>query len=872
MKEMIKKEKKEKKENEKNKKEYFDDDSSLSYIKIDNLNKIEGLKEDAENQILMDLVNSMTVDGEDNIGKELNNFFCLVLPENNKEGDVLKTNYALSKKIRNNCGLKKNKNKMKIQHEEFMTQIMNIKINQNFILTREMNEKLCFVLAYIFKIIKKNKKFNNIEELIEYILQQSKKFMNLLDKYKDKDYNRNDMTLSSFIYNNNPSNNIFNNGENINQDNKNLGSLYSSRISQITQFNNNDFNRSTFIDYYINNTYKFREIKTKKPINVPLEVFILREKFEQIKRLKLILKRNINDPLLLEQKDIQNSIFILFNLKWLFPNLFEIEMDFTNENILKDEIIENNDKYEKFLKKTKRNKKLTYYQSEYHKKRIYDIYKKSIFNEQNKSIQVDDFEFLSETGSYSVISSVKDNKDDEIKKQEIFLNKYKSSLEMIIIYWYFVSNINTLKTCNFTIPINLENKILLMLKEKKIFLFDFNIFSNLSSDKILEVTLDFNSLDNKLFQQILSFLFKNSKMNICRLSFFPSEEYFEPQFLLHLLLTSENTKGSNFLKAIRTNEEIDNFLLRKLSEYFAININKFFCFFINKPTIKELSLIFDMPSILNKVDYYEIIIIKLIINMFIYLDKPNNTSYYTLNSFTIIAENLIFDNRKHPFLNHFFNNITIFKKKNLHLNKLTIKFKIFEITNIYKIIPYNINYLSLGYLDLSTFQYFVEYITSIEFNIHSKIKSLQISLGNTIISIEKCYNLLLKLLIDYPKNLEEISIFTSLTINYVQIRNLLEKTNYNTIEKIFIQFNKNSLEDNDLKNRYEKIQLKDNKDIDFINLFFIKRNEKNKEKILKIIYKVGNKYNKKFMDYNIFLCIEKFISDKDKKQIIIKYK
>ena len=268
---MIKKEKKEKKENEKNKKEYFDDDSSLSYIKIDNLNKIEGLKEDAENQILMDLVNSMTVDGEDNIGKELNNFFCLVLPENNKEGDVLKTNYALSKKIRNNCGLKKNKNKMKIQHEEFMTQIMNIKINQNFILTREMNEKLCFVLAYIFKIIKKNKKFNNIEELIEYILQQSKKFMNLLDKYKDKDYNRNDMTLSSFIYNNNPSNNIFNNGENINQDNKNLGSLYSSRISQITQFNNNDFNRSTFIDYYINNTYKFREIKTKKPINVPLD-------------------------------------------------------------------------------------------------------------------------------------------------------------------------------------------------------------------------------------------------------------------------------------------------------------------------------------------------------------------------------------------------------------------------------------------------------------------------------------------------------------------------------------------------------------------------------------------------------------------------
>ncbi len=66
--------------------------------------------------------------------------------------------------------------------------------------------------------------------------------------------------------------------------------------------------------------------------------------------------------------------------------------------------------------------------------------------------------------------------------------------------------------------------------------------------------------------------------------------------------------------------------------------------------------------------------------------------------------------------------------------------------------------------------------------------------------------------------------------------------------------------------------LKNNKDDNFMNLYFVKKNEKNKDKILRIMYKIGQKYNKQFMDYMIFLGIEKFISGKGKKQIIIQYK
>ena len=852
--------------------EDYDINTCLEYIKINDKKNLEILGEEMENQILMDLVNSISVDKEDNIGQELNKFFIQILPEN-KESELLKVNYALSKRIRENSGL--NSKQFEKQHEEYMTQIMNSKINQCFVLTSEINEKLTIILSMIYKKISKIKKFNKFEDLLQYITDISLNTSGILEKYKDKE--RNKLLASSYIYTENPSSIYFDDNDNSN--NKNLISMAnsisnsSSRISRVVNYN--EFNKSINLDYNINNLYVFKELKTKKPLFIPLEVLILREKYEKIKKLKLILKKNhtnnSNEVLLLDQKDILNNIFILLNLKWIFPHLFEIEVDLTNEIILKDEIISINDKYEVFLKKIKRNNKSTYHQSEY-KKRVYDLNKKSIFNEQIKNNLVDEFELLSE--SFSMVSSVKDYKDEELKKQENFMKKYLSSLEMIIIYWYFISKLNLIKTCNFTIPINLEDKILLMLKERKIYLFDFNLLTNLSSENLIEVTMDFNSLDNKLFQQILHFLLKNDKMRNCRLSFFPPEEYFEPQFLLNLLLNSDNAKGKYYISEVRTNEEIENFLLRKLAEHFEFNMNKFFSFFINRKMIKEFYLIFDMPNVLYKIDSYEIIIMKLIMNMLIYIDRFNGNQNQGLDCFSIIAENLFFDNRKHPFLDDFFKNMNIYRKRNIPIKKFSLKLKMIELTNIYKIIPYHIIYLSIGSFDLNTFQCFVEYITSTEFNMHSELISLQITLGNSILTMEQCFDSLLKLLTEHPKSLEQISIYTNVCTDLHSIEKLFESTNYNKLEKIFLQFNKKSIDDINMKKKYgEKFEkLKDNRDNNFMDLFFIKKDEKIISKILNSMYKIGKKYNNSFMDSNIFLQLEKFASPKEKKQIIVQYK
>ena len=73
--------------------------------------------------------------------------------------------------------------------------------------------------------------------------------------------------------------------------------------------------------------------------------------------------------------------------------------------------------------------------------------------------------------------------------------------------------------------------------------------------------------------------------------------------------------------------------------------------------------------------------------------------------------------------------------KNSKIESLTLKLRIYEIYNLYRIIPYNVNHLYLGAFDLVSFQYFVEYITSSEFSVHSKIQFLQITLSNTIIAV-----------------------------------------------------------------------------------------------------------------------------------------
>ena len=194
--------------------------------------------------------------------------------------------------------------------------------------------------------------------------------------------------------------------------------------------------------------------------------------------------------------------------------------------------------------------------------------------------------------------------------------------------------------------------------------------------------------------------------------------------------------------------------------------------------------------------------------------------------------------------------------------------RIIKIHNIYRIIPYNITELSIGEFDYESFVYFIEYIISSEFSVHSKLNKLKIYLNNTIISIDESYIYLLNLIKEYPKCLKELSINTSLSISFKQLMLLLNSSNYNTLENIFLKFSKKSLRDKEYQNK-ENLLNSNN----FINLFFVKRTIKNTNLIKSnIMVNLSLKYNKNFMDYNIFKNIEKFLCNNSKKSYYVQFK
>lgn len=130
-------------------------------------------------------------------------------------------------------------------------------------------------------------------------------------------------------------------------------------------------------------------IQSKNANKIPLELFILREKFENIKAVRLSLKKdNLYTELIpMDQNDIIYSIFVLSNLKLLFQNLIGIEADLSNEIILKDGIVDINNYYEQMLKENKKNRKMTFYKSE-NKIRIFNVFQnKQIYSQNNKSAE-----------------------------------------------------------------------------------------------------------------------------------------------------------------------------------------------------------------------------------------------------------------------------------------------------------------------------------------------------------------------------------------------------------------------------------------------------------------------------------------------------
>ena len=891
-------------------------ETHLDYIQIDHKNKIEELS--SENHIILvsNLLKLLSL-GDDNIGGEINKFFQLILPES-KETDILKLIILISTKA-----------KIDNEHlENCLNEIMNRPEHNSIVLTKDLTEQISAIIKKIFKKIKKKTKFKTFPQIIEETQKylQDYKQEDILKRYqiKKSDEKLKKTGTPDITYTFKSEKNIKKIKEN------NFESFSSSTLTRIQKQNLvfgifNKTNENTENKY----TYKYKKFKEDKKNCLPVEMLILMRKFSIVKKLKLTINNNnftdnnINNDdniennisnnsleIIFDQNDLQNYINVLLNIEWLFSNLVEIEVDFSSEYLTESIINIYKHYLRKFSKLVHKDLKITTYTKNSYNKRYYEPNQRFLFSQLNYNINEDSHSsdifnssMTSNNLSYSPSFNLNNNNNnlnnlnsnnnnfviiEEKGKNALdnFLKKYKVLLEMIIIYGFFIRNMAKIIKTKFILPLNLGDEIFEMAKREKLVIDNFHFLSFLNNKEILYTTIDFNSLDNQTFEKLIFFLNQNQLINGCNLSFFPPEEYFKTELLFKILQKNDekykpirdvnkNTYkiNKNIILDLRNDEDLDTYILRKLSKHFEKNLKDLFYLFTIKTMISELSLFFDIPTILIKNGLYNNILMKFFLNIFIFIDNSLNN----VRTLSINAENFILDSRKNPILNDFFDKLTFYLNKDNKLTSLTFQVRFYHIHNIYRLIPYNLTYLSLGSFDYETFNNLVYYLTSGEFSQRSKLNKLIITLNNSVFQINKIYDNMVQLYTEYPKELTEISIYTVLNISYNDLINLLKKTNYNTLENIFMQFNiKSIIKD---KNLEEKLECDISnvergvciKSDNLVELFKIKRNKIITNKLINLMIRLTKK-NKNIMKYNIYSNIDKFLCINESKKVIIHFK
>ena len=825
----------------------------IKYLKINPSSHFDLLSEKEYSKEL----NNLPKIFNENIGvneDKIKKFFNNILPES-KEGDILKINFALS------SGCKKHKKAA----QQSLNDIMNMKENSYLILSKDLASKLSQIIKEIFRRIKKYSNIKTYEELLINTKDFLYKGGNIITKFMvEKKENVFPQKRAMFDF--------IDNSSNVDIDKS------KSKINKTFQEKKTIF-------------FQFKDIKEEKKNNLPAEMRCLIKKFSTIKNLKLSINNNKSSNKLeefnLDSIDIQNIIIILYNSEWLFQNLLEIEIDLSNDSLLRNQFEIQYQNLRNLSELLNRDISISVYHFGLGKNAIFNPYQLSNFYSSFPKLQKDNFLYVYQNiNDEHILTYDFENENDEEMNEigsEEFINNKKYILEIIVVYAYFLLKIKNIRICYLKHPINYREEIIKTLKNDKIYLDEFNILGFFKENFIHHFTIDFNSLDSQSFQKVLNFISLNGLMKICRINFFESEEYFKSEILYKILQINENKyqdiNKDNFkyddnnkdIYDLKPNENLGDYILRKLFDNFKENISNFFYLISMRTNISELSLIFDIPKILFNHNNYITIILKLILNLLSFINSPISN----LGILSIQAESLILNGRNNIYLVEFFDKLNLYNNINSKIKSLTFQCKFYHIINIHKLIPYGIEYLSIGSFDLETFINFTNYLTSVDFSETSKLKKLQINLNNSIFKYEQCKEYLERLLIEHPRNLTQISIYTNISIAYKDLKELLLKSNYNIIENIYFCFNKASLKDEEgYKDKLKLEEYNHNIIIDrnFIDLYYAKRKKKNTKMILELMTLVSLKFNKSFSDYNIFLNIEKFVESNTKKINVVEFK
>ena len=331
--------------------------------------------------------------------------------------------------------------------------------------------------------------------------------------------------------------------------------------------------------------------------------------------------------------------------------------------------------------------------------------------------------------------------------------------------------------------------------QKKFHIFDilYNKQHGLNS-----LNIEFNSLDIFTFNKLLEIIYMNMTWSSINISFFSSDVsyLFSPLFQIYteqLKSTKEIDefiikKGKNF-----TIEELEKKIINDISGYFLDNLANLFEIIRNKKEIKELGFNFDIPSNIITSNNYKISIFKFLLNILMLVDNKESEHKTNIKKLTLLAPKIVFDARKENSIDNFFENISLYKTSKTLMN-LNIQFQFYRISNLKNLISRNLITLSLGDLDLYTFDNLLQYLTSYDFSINTNLSHLNIKLLRMITNFNIQMKLMLQRLFSINlKNLLELKLSTNLIIdkkaNYLFFLKLLHN---NWIHSYVITLNKKS--------------------------------------------------------------------------------
>ena len=740
--------------------------SHINYFKIDSKNNFLLMDNNYKSELNSSFNLEMAELNSLSFGSIINHFFYKIFPINRKITDLFEKNMELLKLIEKDNNYLFTDNELEISLDNILN---NIYISNQLIFDKKTVNDISKILIFSFKKIK-----NHLEE---YKIKTHADFIsNLFDiQYKEVDI------IKSYIK----------------EDNENI------KIKKGKTFLSSS--KNAFEPIFISNNYKY--IKKQKEYNkLPNELIILINKFQYIKKFIFEIEN-------LDENKKYSYFIILLNVKWLFPNLIDIDFNINSvslTNIIdqyyKTKLIEKLKSMNKFLRTTRFDifnipynyinkwEAFTFLQDEGNDFEIISYNnnsdKRPFFIANNMSI-------YDSVNNNSIDSSIiNNNQKNEIEYSRIVeINQMK--FDMIMIYSFFIMKWNSIFVLNLKLNDSFKKEILtsFYLKKLKPIDIDFlDVFCNMN--QLINLNFEFNALNYQVFGKILGIINFNMKLNILRMSFFTEDRYYSPSGLFKLSFDlGENiekhfeVKLDNMIFRDFAHHDIDHLMINQLLKKFERNLEFLINLLLKNKSLKECTFVFHLPDLIVNEERYINSLIKFIINVFILIafDK------HSFHIFKVIAPLILFDDRKYPILNQILGLIKKENSKSLYsINILTIQLKFFEMTNIVNLITINLTSLFLGDLDVETFKSFVKLYCSKEFISKSKLNILTITLQYYIIDFTPISDLFFNFYSKNPKELNELSLISNLKINKAQIDSLIKIILFNSVNKYIFEFNSQS--------------------------------------------------------------------------------